>query len=85
MTQWTKVLFDGPKRTDDPIPLDVFDIATDAVIQRKQSYLSVLLCTQGKLKNMLDHDWNRTTFTLKIKLISKELNPVSKMPTLEPN
>ena len=50
MTQWTKVLFDGPKRIDDPIPLDVFDIATDAVIQRKQSYLSVLvLCTQIKL------------------------------------
>ena len=43
MTQWTKVLFDGPKRTDDPIPLDVFDMATDAVIQRKQSYLSVLV------------------------------------------
>ena len=76
MTQWTKVLFDGPKRTDDPIPLDVFDMATDAVIQRKQSYLSVLvLCTQiklmfvmlskststpGRLKNMPDHNWNRT-------------------------
>lgn len=32
MTQWTKVLFEGPKRTVEPTPLDVFDIAMDAEI-----------------------------------------------------
>lgn len=48
MTQWTKVLFEGPKRTVDPTPLDVFDIAMDAEIQKKimqQKYLKVRFVT----------------------------------------
>ena len=35
------MLLDGPKRTDDPIPLDVFDIAIAAEIQTKNKHILV--------------------------------------------